>query len=139
MNKYKKNFKNKVFTGINITPLTDIALTLLIIFMVAAPMIIQSHIEVSLPKVEQGTDNSIVTGFLTIIIDKFGEIYIDNKNFSLKNLQLYLQDYKDQHQEVSIIINGDKIVSYDSVIRVLDIVKNLGITRISLGIEVNKY
>jgi biopolymer transport protein ExbD len=135
MIKHRKIKKDKSFTNINITPLTDIALTLLTVFMIATPMIIQSHISVNLPKVEHKNE-SLVSTFLTITIDKKGRIFIDNRQFDLKNLEFYIKDYIDKKKEVNVVINGDKSVNYDSVVKVLDLVKNLGITKISLGIEV---
>lgn len=135
MIKHRKIKKDKSFTSINITPLTDIALTLLTVFMIATPMIIQSHISVNLPKVEHKNE-SLVSTFLTITIDKKGRIFIDNRQFDLKNLEFYIKDYIDKKKEVNVVINGDKSVNYDSVVKVLDLVKNLGITKISLGIEV---
>jgi biopolymer transport protein ExbD len=133
MIKHRKIKKDKSFTNINITPLTDIALTLLTVFMIATPMIIQSHISVNLPKVEHKNE-SLVSTFLTITIDKKGRIFIDNRQFDLKNLEFYIKDYIDKKKEVNVVINGDKSVNYDSVVKVLDLVKNLGITKISLGI-----
>lgn len=135
MIKHRKIKRDKSFTSINITPLTDIALTLLTVFMIATPMIIQSHISVNLPKVEHKNE-SLVSTFLTITIDKKGRIFIDNRQFDLKNLEFYIKDYVDKKKEVNVVINGDKSVNYDSVVKVLDLVKNLGITKISLGIEV---
>ncbi len=135
---YKRlNKNNKMFTTINVTPLTDIALTLLVVFMVATPMMMQSNINVNLPQVEKSADVSS-DEVLTIIIDEKGHIFIDEVPISIKVLKNRIQDYASKNKNKSVIINADKTVKYDSVVKVLDIVKSEGITKISLGVEVEK-
>lgn len=138
INHYKRlNSGKKAFTSINITPLTDIALTLLVVFMIATPMLIQSNINVNLPKVENKNDN-LAQHSLVVVIDKNGNIFIDNKPFTLKSLELFLKNYEMRNPDGFVIINGDKLVKYEMVAKVLDIVKNQGINKVSLGIEVEK-
>jgi biopolymer transport protein ExbD len=129
------NTGKKAFTTINITPLTDIALTLLVVFMIATPMLMQSNINVNLPKVESKHNNSTKNS-LVITINRYGSIYLDNKKFSIKDLKIFLKDYGVKNKDGFVIINGDKSVKYDMVVKVLDIVKNEGINKVSLGIEV---
>ena len=136
INHYKRlNSGKKVFATINITPLTDIALTLLVVFMIATPMLMQSNINVNLPKVEKKNDSQVTKKSLVITIDKKGNIFIENKPYLVKDLKLFLKNYVMKNKDGVVIINGDKSVKYDIIAKVLDIVKNQGINKVSLGIE----
>jgi len=131
-----KNGK-KTFTSINITPLTDIALVLLVVFMVATPMLIQSNININLPKVENKNDSQ-ANKSLVILIDKNGTIFINNNAIRLKELGIFVKHYSINNKDGFVVINGDKQVKYDMVVKVLDVVKSQGIKKVSLGIEVKK-
>ena len=136
INHYKRlNNSKKSFTAINITPLTDIALVLLVVFMIATPMLIQSNINISLPKVQNKNDSQSKNS-LVITIDKNSNIFIDNRKISLKDLKLFLKSYALKNSDEVVVVNGDKLVKYDMVVKVLDIVKNQGLKKVSLGIEV---
>lgn len=131
INHYKRFNANKKFTGINVTPLTDIALTLLVVFMIAPPVLMQSSINIKLPVIGSSQDIKAMDKPLVILIDNHSHIFIEKKQFTLKTLEKFLYNYKK-----SIIINADKSVNYETVIKVLDVVKKQGINKVSFGIEV---
>ncbi|MFC1512594.1 ExbD/TolR family protein [bacterium] len=131
----KKNIsKPKIVSGINITPLTDIALVLLVIFMVTTPMLIESQIKVNLPKALK-TRQELEKGILVVIDDK-SRVFINDKKVNLSDLNLAFKALITEKPNMPIVINADKDVKYDTVIKVIDTARTAGAVKFSLGIEV---
>ena len=120
--------KRKVFTEINITPLTDVALVLLIIFMITAPMIIQSGINVKLP----GAVSNDVTPEKNIVLNitADGKIYLGNQEIVLKDLYLPLAALLAVSQSKIVIINADTAVQHGIVISVMDLARQAGAVKL---------
>jgi biopolymer transport protein ExbD len=127
---------------INITPFTDIVLVLLIVFMVATPILFQDSVKVNLPQASKSskTDNP---KNVSIIINDKGEVFLNKEKY---NLELNTNDLKSGIMEIvgtnvsasAFVINADKSCKYDYLIRVIDILNQLGIKKILLGIELKK-
>lgn len=129
MRKYKrKTFNN----AIEITPLIDLVFLLLIFFLVATTTTNIKAIKVNIPKAETGS--KIKTNKIVIVVDKSNKIYIDNKKYTLNQLQEYLKTLKN----IDVFqINGDKNSSYDTIIKIMDLIRKNGFNKITLG--VNSY
>jgi len=125
-----------MISGINITPFTDVVLVLLVIFMIATPLLIQSGIKVSLPRVASAEGQQEKN--LVITIDPVGRIFVNRDLVQLPDLKAKLTTLLGATPAVPVIIMGDKTVRYDLVIRVLEIAKSAGINRVSLGVEVKQ-
>jgi biopolymer transport protein ExbD/biopolymer transport protein TolR len=114
---------------INITPLVDVVLVLLIIFMVTAP-VLQSGIEVAVPKtrtVKEITDERVV-----ISIDKQQRVFLGNDPININEIGTKLrQRFRDpQHQ--TIFLSADEDVPFGAFATVMDAVKQSGITNVSI-------
>lgn len=120
---------------INITPFTDVILVLLIIFMIATPFIYQSSTKVQLPQASASEETS---KDLVVTINAQGEIFVDEAKTDLDSLKYKLMARVRGKPNLSVIINGDKNVKYDSVIKVVDILNQSGIKHTALGIELKK-
>ena len=120
---------------INITPFTDVILVLLIIFMIATPFIYQSSTKVQLPQASASEETS---RDLVVTINAQGEIFVDEAKTDLDSLKYKLMAKVRGKPNLSVIINGDKNVKYDSVIKVVDILNQSGIKHTALGIELKK-
>ena len=120
---------------INITPFTDVILVLLIIFMIATPFIYQSSTKVELPQASASEETS---KDLIVTINAQGEIFVDEAKTDLNSLKYKLMAKVRGKPNLSVIINGDKNVKYDSVIKVVDILNQSGIKHTALGIELKK-
>jgi len=120
---------------INITPFTDVILVLLIIFMIATPFIYQSSTKVELPQASASEETS---KDLIVTINAQGEIFVDEAKTDLDSLKYKLMAKVRGKPNLSVIINGDKNVKYDSVIKVVDILNQSGIKHTALGIELKK-
>src|SRR3989338_923204 len=112
----------RLVAEINITPFTDVILVLLIIFMMVTPLILQSTIKVQLPKVETSGD---LPKTVVITINKRGVAFIEDNQYSLRYdleiLKSKLTSLIQQHHTDSVIINGDKSVEYNFVVKVIDL------------------
>ncbi|OGF46463.1 MAG: hypothetical protein A2231_12730 [Candidatus Firestonebacteria bacterium RIFOXYA2_FULL_40_8] len=131
-----KSKKRKIFSEINITPLTDVALVLLIIFMITAPMIVQSGIKVKLP----GAVSSDVTPEKNIVLSVTadGKIYLANQELQLKDLFEPLAALLAVSQAKIVIINADKSVAHGVVISVMDVARQAGAEKLFESTEHKK-
>ncbi|MEN8152648.1 MAG: biopolymer transporter ExbD [Acidobacteriota bacterium] len=114
---------------INVTPLVDVMLVLLIIFMVTAPMM-QSGININLPTAE--TPSTPSSGGLVLSVTKDHYIYIDNKIINLYLLESKLKNYFYKRKKKIVFLKADKDVSYGYVIKVMDVIKKAGIETIGM-------
>jgi biopolymer transport protein TolR len=128
--------RRELFEGINITPFTDVVLVLLIIFMIATPLLIRSEIKVNLPRTSNAEAAPQKT--LVITIDAAGSVYVEGARTALANLRPGLVAALAKRPGSPVIIMGDRDVRYDLVIRVLEIARSAGVSRLSLAVEVRK-
>lgn len=122
----------KQFSDINITPLVDVVLVLLIIFMVTTPMLVKG-IKVNLPKTSSGVQNASKKDII-ISINRNGSYYIDKVAVDEKALR----DFLKSHNKRAVIIKSDRDVTYGIVVKLIDIVKTSGISRVGLATKPKK-
>ena len=120
-------------SDINVTPLVDVMLVLLIIFMVTAPMMMHG-VKVNLPKTES---KSIKTKEdpLLLTITKQKLVFIEDYKVELKALKKKLKKIFADRAEKEILLQGDKDVPYGFVIKVMSQVKEAGITKVGMITE----
>ncbi len=128
--------QNGVFSGINITPFTDVVLVLLVIFMIATPLLVQSGIKVNLPRA--ATADTQPERTVTITIDAAGNVFLNRDRVAMGSLRTALERLLGGRTDSPVVIMGDRDVRYDLVIRVLEIAKAVGVKRLSLGVELQK-
>ena len=118
---------------INVTPLVDVMLVLLIIFMVAAPMMIQG-VDVSLPKT---ATRNIKTQDepLMLTVNKDKQIFIENHRIELANLETKVKNIFENRREKEVLLRADKDVPYGFVIEVIARVKRAGINKLGMVTE----
>ena len=114
---------------INITPLVDVVLVLLVIFMLTAP-VLQSGIEVNVPKTK--TVHEITQQRMVVTINKDQEVFLQDKPVNLSELPtLLMKPGVDASQQV-IYVEADEKVPFGAFASVMDAVKQAGITHISI-------
>jgi len=117
---------------INVTPLVDVMLVLLIIFMVTAPMM-QSGIQVNLPAAE--TPGNPSSGGLVLTVTKDHYIYMDDQVINLFLLESRIKNYFIGNQKKIVFIKADKDVNYGYVIDVMDVLKKAGVETVGMIVD----
>ena len=114
-----KTGKKALFTEINITPLTDIFLVLLIIMMVVAPTFQSIDNTITIPEVNSG--NAIEQGKVVVSVTKDGTIYVDTKKSSLENLVSDLEAVKNpEDKSPEIVVKADEKVKSTIIMSIMD-------------------
>jgi biopolymer transport protein TolR len=127
-----------MIADINVTPLVDITLVLLIIFMVAAPLIANNpSIKVDLPKAATGDETLKSTLSLTLQRESSGgyAIYKNGEKTTESDLKSAIPALLKKNNDLQTIIAADKGISYGDVVHVVDLVKSLGVHRFALNTD----
>ncbi|MCL4479614.1 MAG: protein TolR [Deltaproteobacteria bacterium] len=127
------NNNKRTFSDINVTPLVDVMLVLLIIFMVTAPML-QQGIKVNLP---QAKANNIKANEekIMITITRDEKIYINKNPYKLNELGKTLKAINAYNREKQVFLKADKDVPYGFVVRVMSAIKDAGIKELGMVTE----
>lgn len=125
--------EKKFMSDINVTPLVDVMLVLLIIFMVTAPMMMQG-VEVNLP---QTTAKSIKTREdpLILTINKKREIFLEDRQIGLNELENKMKSIFKYRRSKELLLRADREVPYGFVIKVIAGVKRAGIDKLGMVTE----
>jgi biopolymer transport protein ExbD len=120
-------------TGINVTPLVDITLVLLIIFMVTTKIVMNSSVPLDLPKAATGTSDVQVV--FSIVMAADGRALVDGKSIPNDDAILGLaRDAATQHPDLRAVIKADAAVTHGRVIHVLDLLKQAHVNKIAFGV-----
>jgi biopolymer transport protein TolR len=122
-----------LITDINVTPLVDIMLVLLIIFMLTAHLIARQAIEIQLPRAAQGAP--VVPSTLAVTLTREGRLYLNGAHVTPDALRAAVQRAVGKDSKTQVIIAGDKDVSHGHVVWVLDLVKALSVTSFAIQID----
>jgi biopolymer transport protein ExbD len=125
--------EDDLISGINVTPLVDVVLVLLIIFMVTATYIVRASIEVDLPRAAHGGE---ATGtILSVIVTREGQVWLDGARRSEDELVDRARAAVAKDGDARAIISADKGALHGSVVRVIDLVRGAGVTRFAIHVE----
>lgn len=119
-----------IIEGINVTPLVDITLVLLIIFMVTAKMVVTPAVPLDLP--EAAASEEIQTIF-SVSVTPDGSLVVDGKDTSDEELSEKAKIALENDKELRAVIQADGDVRHRRVIAVLDTLKSAGIERVAFG------
>ena len=122
-----------MIAAINVTPLVDITLVLLIIFMVTATYVVREAIEVDLPRAAAGGET--VGPTLAFALDREGKLFLDGEPASLDAARDAVRAALAKSAEARALISADRAVSHGRVIEVIDLVKQEGLTRFAIDVE----
>ncbi len=122
-------------TGINVTPLVDIVLVLLIIFMVTANFMVRETIEVDVPKVSETKPNETPEGPAMITVNDEAKIFYDGAEVTEQQLREKLAAAVKKDKDVVAVITAPQSLNYGKVMHVIDMVKGQGVAKFALNIE----
>jgi len=122
-----------IISGINITPLVDIILVVLIIFIVTASFVLRSSIPVELPKAATGEQST--AGLLNLGVDKTGALFVNGKPSSLAALPEAIAQARAKQPKISAFIAADVQAQYGAFAQVVDLLRREGVTDIALDTQ----
>ena len=118
----------KPFSEINVTPLVDVMLVLLVIFILTAPLL-TSAIRLDLPQ-SQASQAGEAPESITLSLTTTGEIFINDKAVSMAELPNALQQVAIQKPQVEVQLRADQAVPYGQVLNLMGLAQQAGLTRI---------
>lgn len=133
MARTNQNDNDEIISSINVTPLVDVMLVLLIIFMVTATFILAPSIKVSLPKAYTGENTPVSS--IAIIIKKDGALYLNGKRTTEEIIRAVIPGALAKDPSLQAIIGADKDVLHGEVIHIIDLVRTLGVTKFAINVE----
>lgn len=126
---------SEIVSEINITPLTDIFLVLLIIFMITSSAMIESGGKVNLPKAVATQSESRGT---TVTLTPKREIFVNQKLVSEDGLEKALQEALSKSADKTVILRGDREVLLGDTVKVMSIIKRAGASEIAIAAEAER-
>lgn len=127
------NLKKGVIADINMIPLIDVSLILLIIFMVISPFLVQSQIQVNLPKASEtskGADENVIT----VQLAANGSMTVEGRTVRFDKLTKELTLRLSKSRNKTVLVQADKSVSIERVVTALDTAKKLGASKVGIGV-----
>jgi biopolymer transport protein ExbD len=126
----KKGSGSAIMAEINITPLTDIFLVLLIIFMVTSVAMVQSGADIDLPRVEETTSEPRQ---IVITVTPQKEIFVNNTPTTLADMELLLRPLIEAQKDIPVVLEGDKDVLLGETVKILSAAQRAGATQIAIA------
>jgi biopolymer transport protein ExbD len=124
--------RSRIMADINITPLTDIFLVLLIIFMVTSVAMVDTGANVMLPEVEQ---TSSAPREITITVTQMREIYVNDEMVGIDELEGTLEELLATRPETPVVLQGDREVILGDAVRILSAAQRAGATQVAIAAE----
>ena len=123
--------QNGVISGINITPLVDVSLVLLIIFIVTAKLVVMPAVPLELPRASRSEEVQVI---FAVALPTTGPIVVDGAPVAPEEALVRLvRDASTKDPALRVVINADGAVSHRRVIHVLDLIRRAGVTRVAFG------
>lgn len=130
----KLHERRRPIVELNMIPLIDIALILVIIFMVLSPILVQSQLTVKLPPAKSGTP-SASEGTVNVQLSKGGAVVIDGTPVKWDRLERELTLRLPKSAQKTLLVQADRSVPVERVVAVLDVAKQLGVGKLGIGVQ----
>jgi biopolymer transport protein ExbD len=128
----KKRARSPIVAEINITPLTDIFLVLLIIFMVTSAAMVESGAKISLPEVDQTTSQPRE---VTILVTPTHDIYVNTQPTAFEDLEQVLRGLVSARPDIPVVLEGDRDVLFGDAVKILSVAQKAGATQVAIAAE----
>ena len=115
------------------TPLIDVMLVLLVIFMITAPLMV-NKVRVDLPKAA-GVASQQVPAFINVVVDKAGQVFLDDQVAALTVVVQRFQDVAAKNANTEVQLRADSAVPYGRVVEIMGLAHKAGLTRIGFVAE----
>lgn len=128
--------RRRLVNEINVTPMVDVMLVLLIIFMITSPMLV-AGVEVDLPQ----TESAPVSGDskpLVVSIKKNGDLYLFETLVKSEELTDKLKEVSKENKDTRIFVKGDKAVAYGKIVEIMATIQNAGFAKVALVSDIKQ-
>jgi len=126
--------KRRPVADINVTPMVDVMLVLLVIFMITAP-VLKDGIDIDLPKAHGGTTGGTSATPFSVIIDGQGRVHCAGRTIAPSEILVELPKLLKGHEKETLTLKAQRNLPYDSVVRVISIIRAAGIHGISIAVD----
>lgn len=123
-------------SGINVTPLVDVMLVLLVIFMITAPVIYQTAIKIELPAAKTGEQRKNTP--LSFTLSKDGRLQLDGHDVAMEELGAKVKAAMAKEPDGTAVIHADKDTPHGRVIELMDVLRDAGLLRFALSVQQKK-
>jgi biopolymer transport protein ExbD len=123
----------RMITDINVTPLVDVVLVLLTIFMVTTTYIVNPTIKIDLPRAASGSEQSRTS--LALTVTREGALFLNGEKSDEGAVTRFIRSELPKNPELQAIIAADKVVPHGTVVRMIDLVKRAGVRRFAITVE----
>jgi biopolymer transport protein TolR len=123
----------KPMSEINVTPMVDVMLVLLVIFILTAPLL-ASSIKLDLPKTDAATGGT-APKFVALVVDKAGQIFLNEKPVTVEALRSSLARAASLNPDTEVQLRADETVPYGRVVEVMGVAQKAGLSRIGFVAE----
>jgi biopolymer transport protein ExbD len=127
--------RSPIMAEINITPLTDIFLVLLIIFMVSSAAMIESGAKISLPEVDS---TSSQPREITVSVTSADEIYVNNQPATMDQIEELLRGLVAANPDVPVVLEGDRDVLFGEAVKILSLAQKAGASQVAIAAQRSK-
>src|SRR6266404_1578305 len=126
----KKRARSPIIAEINITPLTDIFLVLLIIFMVTSAAMVESGAKIALPEVDETSNQPRE---ITIAVTPTHEIYVNSNLTAYEDLEQVLRSLVSARPDIPVVLEGDREVLFGDAVKILSLAQKSGATSVAIA------
>lgn len=121
---------DEAMSEINVTPLVDVMLVLLVVFIVTAPLLTNA-IKVNLPETAE-TSSPEDPDAVTITVDPAGKVYVDKREVSVTDLETELKGMKELDPGMTLFLQADDAARYGTVAKVMAVIERAGIDKLAV-------
>lgn len=118
---------------INVTPLVDVVLVLLIIFLATSYLIAQQSFKVELPKASQTVATEART--IAVMVKADGEIVLDGQTVSPEALESALVERVQANPQLQVVVGADEQVAHGRVVTVMDVARRAGVSKLAFAVD----
>ena len=130
---FQSEDEGRMITDINVTPLVDIVLVLLIVFMVTTTYIVNPSIKVDLPKAASGSEQAKTP--LALVIAKDGTLFMNGESTNDDGIRRFIAGELPKNPDLQAIVAADRNIPHGDVMHLIDVIKTAGVRKFAINVD----